>query len=544
MKNFFKKLSIMLAAVLLISSLSVGTVSAAAAPKLNKTKITLNVKKSYQLKLTNNRRKVKWSSSKKSVATVNSKGKVTAKKKGTARITAKVGSKKYTCKVTVKQPVTSLKLNKKSYTLNKKGASVTLKASAKPSSASNKAVTWKSSNKNVATVSKKGKVTAVGNGKCTITATAKDGSKKKATCKITVKIKGASNASKPQPEKPERPQPEKPEKPQPPKPQVIRVNSVLIGPYTSLHFSKVGETSALTAYVVPSNATNTAVTWKSSNNAVATVSSSGVVTAVGNGNATITLTSVDGGKTATCSVSVNIPEQKPDPDPEKPPVEPENPAVENVTLKGGDGKVFGFIREETGLSVPEFKSLTFDVKVISGGADCIEILGTKDDEYRQTVTIEAHKTGNVKVTANYKNAVYKTWNVTVTSNWDVYMRYENWKNGVKKEICPSGSATVQTLDALRNYIRTNFTYATETESPGASNKYYAYENMKCDCVGASGMFGDIASDFGFKVKYVGSNGVAYDFITEAVSYSPGHVNNSVWINGAWVSYDAQPPHYS
>ena len=416
MKNFFRKLTIMLAAVLLISSLSVGTVSAAAAPKLNKTKITLNVKKSYQLKLTNNRRKVKWSSSKKSVATVNSKGKVTAKKKGTARITAKVGSKKYTCKVTVKQPVTSLKLNKKAYTLKKKGVSVTLKASAKPSSASNKAVTWKSSNKNVATVSKKGKVTAVGNGKCAITATAKDGSKKKAACKITVKIKGASNASKPQPEKPQteapqKPQPQNPQNPQPSKPQVIHVNSVLIGPYTSLHFSKVGETSALTAYVVPSNATNTAVTWKSSNNAVATVSSSGVVTAVGNGNATITLTSVDGGKTATCSVSVNIPEQKPDPEPEKPPVEPENPAVENVSLAGGD-RSSCWLGEAAQLDGVDLTKVTFDVK---GATNCIEVTNCGFDQTSLTsgIGFVPLKSGKVQITAIYKNAVYKTWNLSL-----------------------------------------------------------------------------------------------------------------------------------
>lgn len=537
MKNFFRKLTIMLAAVLLISSLSVGTVSAAAAPKLNKTKITLNVKKSYQLKLTNNKKKVKWSSSKKSVATVNSKGKVTAKKKGTARITAKVGSKKYTCKVTVKQPVTSLKLNKKAYTLKKKGDSVTLKASAKPSSASNKAVTWKSSNKNVATVSKKGKVTAVGNGKCTITATAKDGSRKKAACKITVKIKGASNASRPQPEKPEKPQPEKPEKPQPSKPDVIRVNSVFIGPYTSLQFSKVGETSALTAYVVPSNATNTAVTWKSSNNAVATVSSSGLVTAVGNGNATITLTSVDGGKTATCSVSVNIPEQKPDPEPEKPPVEPENPAVENVSLAGGDTKICSFGKGDFGLNEAELRNITYTV---NGSVESIDIGGNGYDNLSQRMqfSLQALKAGNVKIIAKHNGDILKTWNITITSNWDVYMRYENWKNGVKKEICPSGNATVQTLDALRNYIVNNFSYS--MDSPGASNKYYAWEYMKCDCFGAAGMFGDIASDFGFKVGYVNGFGTIYEYFSDAVSNPGDHINNAVWINGAWKYYDATP----
>ena len=70
--------------------------------KLNKTRLTLRVGKTYKLKLKNNKKKIKWSSSKKKVATVSKKGKVKAKKAGTTRITAKVGKKKYVCKVTVK----------------------------------------------------------------------------------------------------------------------------------------------------------------------------------------------------------------------------------------------------------------------------------------------------------------------------------------------------------------------------------------------------------------------------------------------------------
>ena len=70
--------------------------------KLNKTKVVLKVGKKTTLKLKNNKKKVKWSSNKKKVATVTKKGVVKAKKKGTAKITAKVGKKKYVCKVTVK----------------------------------------------------------------------------------------------------------------------------------------------------------------------------------------------------------------------------------------------------------------------------------------------------------------------------------------------------------------------------------------------------------------------------------------------------------
>ncbi|MEY8426885.1 Ig-like domain-containing protein [Lachnospiraceae bacterium 46-15] len=188
MKNIIKKsiTTILIFAMALTLAMPMQA-EAKAKVKLNKTKVTLNVKKTYKLKVSGTAKKVTWSSSKKSVATVSKTGKVTAKKKGTATITAKVSGKKYTCKVTVKQPVTSVTLNKKTATLTKKGATVTLKATAKPSNANSKKVTWKSSNKKVATV-KNGKVTAIANGTATITATATDGSKKKASCKVTVKI--------------------------------------------------------------------------------------------------------------------------------------------------------------------------------------------------------------------------------------------------------------------------------------------------------------------------------------------------------------------
>lgn len=73
--------------------------------KLNKTKLTLTEGKTYKLKLKNNKKKVKWSSAKKSVATVSSVGKIRAKKAGRATITAKASGRKYKCRVTVKAKV-------------------------------------------------------------------------------------------------------------------------------------------------------------------------------------------------------------------------------------------------------------------------------------------------------------------------------------------------------------------------------------------------------------------------------------------------------
>lgn len=244
---------------------------------LNQTKLTLNTGKKYTLKLSGISGKVKWTTSKKSVATVSSKGVVTAKKKGTATITARAGSKKYTCRVTVKQPVKSVKLNKKSYTLKKAGAAVTLKASVSPSSANNRSVTWKSSNTKVATVSSKGKVKAVGNGTATITATAKDGSKKKASCKITVKL------------------------------PVVKAKKISLN-RSSATLTSAGSSLQLTTSFSPSGTTNRNVSWKSSNTKVAAVDSKGKVTARGNGTATITAATKDGSKkTASCKITVKIP---------------------------------------------------------------------------------------------------------------------------------------------------------------------------------------------------------------------------------------------
>lgn len=94
-----KKLLAVLTMMLLIVCMAVPV---SAAGKINKKKATLKVGQTLQLKVTGTKGKVKWTSSKKSVAKVSSKGRVKAKKKGSATITAKIGKKKYTCKVTVK----------------------------------------------------------------------------------------------------------------------------------------------------------------------------------------------------------------------------------------------------------------------------------------------------------------------------------------------------------------------------------------------------------------------------------------------------------
>ena len=197
-------LAVVLAAAVAVSILTVpdaevsaatGKVKSVAVTNLPAKQLTLKKGKSFTLKTKVSvsgkkvSKAVTYKTSNKKVATVNAKGKITAKKKGTATITIySKTDKKKTCKikVTVGTPVTKVKLNKTKANLNV-GKSLTLKTTLSPKKPSNKGIIWKSSNTKIATVTSKGVVKAKKAGTVKITATAKDGSGKKATCKVTVK---------------------------------------------------------------------------------------------------------------------------------------------------------------------------------------------------------------------------------------------------------------------------------------------------------------------------------------------------------------------
>lgn len=155
-----------------------GVLTAQAAVKINKKTAVLAKGQSVTLKILGNTQKVRWSSNRKSVATVSSKGKVIAKGRGTATITGKIGKKKYTCKITVQIPA----INKKTVSLTV-GQKTTLRMTG-----TTKKVSWKSSNIKVATVDRYGRITGKKAGTATITATVLN---KKYPCKVTVKAKNA-----------------------------------------------------------------------------------------------------------------------------------------------------------------------------------------------------------------------------------------------------------------------------------------------------------------------------------------------------------------
>ncbi|MCD8396131.1 MAG: Ig-like domain-containing protein [Lachnospiraceae bacterium] len=145
----------------------------AATVEISATSATLIKGQTLTLEITGTDSTVTWKSSKASIAKVNSKGKVTAKKKGTATITATVDGVKYKCKITVVTP--SISVTTLSLTV---GNTQKLKISG-----TTETVTWKSSKKSVATVNKNGKITAKAAGTATITATVLG---KKYKCVVTV----------------------------------------------------------------------------------------------------------------------------------------------------------------------------------------------------------------------------------------------------------------------------------------------------------------------------------------------------------------------
>ena len=141
--------------------------------------------------------KLKYKTSNKKIATISKNGIIRAKKKGTVTITAIAKNNKKakaTMTLTVGKVVKTLKFKEGTKKTVTAGSKFTLHPTYKPKDAATKAVTWKSSNTKVATVSSKGKVTTKKDGTVTITATAKDAGKKKATFKVTVKKKAVTPA--------------------------------------------------------------------------------------------------------------------------------------------------------------------------------------------------------------------------------------------------------------------------------------------------------------------------------------------------------------
>ena len=215
---------------------------------------------------------VVWLSSDDSVVSVSKNGLITAKKVGTATITAKsVDGKTASCSVIVKDvyiDVTSIKLNAPSESI-RVGETTTFTATIEPSNATDKTITWTSSDNSIATVTNEGVVTGIKVGTVTISAKASNG--KVATSTVMVTYPN------------------------------IPVTDIKIN--TSDVSIRVGETTTFTATITPSNATNKTIIWTSSDKNIATITNTGVVTGKNIGTVTITAKTING-KTATAKVTV------------------------------------------------------------------------------------------------------------------------------------------------------------------------------------------------------------------------------------------------
>ncbi|MBR4749381.1 MAG: Ig-like domain-containing protein, partial [Abditibacteriota bacterium] len=217
-----------------------------------------------------------WSTSNSAVAAISPAGVVTANAAGSAVITVKTkdGGFTATCNVTVTDPVkvTGVSLNYASVNLYA-GKTVTLKATVTPSNATDKTLIWSTSDASVATISPAGVVTAKAAGSAVITVKTKDGGYT-AACKVTVVD------------------------------LIVNVTGVALD--TNFIKLEKGASAALTATVKPSNASDKTVTWRTDDKSIATVSSSGVVTAVGPGTTKVRVRTKDGGFEAKCKIRVVI----------------------------------------------------------------------------------------------------------------------------------------------------------------------------------------------------------------------------------------------
>ncbi len=290
---------------------------------------------------------ISWISTSIGIATVTKNGLVTAVAKGSATIRAVVGGKSASCVITVSNKpiaVSSIKLNKTSLEMTK-GESQTLVATVNPDNATDKTVSWTSSESSVVSVDSKGKVTAIGNGNATITAKANG---QEATCDVTV---------------------------------TVPVESISLNK-TELTLNK-GDRETLIATVKPNDATHQTVTWNSSDLTVATVTTNGMVIAMGGGKATITARI--GYESASCDITVKVP-------------------VRSITLS------------QASLTLDEGESVTLKATVIPDDADNKTVTWSTSDESIVSVdqdgTVHAIRQGYADIFAKVGDK-QATCNVTV-----------------------------------------------------------------------------------------------------------------------------------
>ena len=512
---------------------------------MNVTSRTLNKGQKYTLKLKGVKGKAKWSSSKKSVVTVktikNGEGAViTAKKPGSATITATVGEKKLVCVVKVKgttavvtpkpttapkptenpkpQPTTSPKptevvkpeekptpeptpaevkadkitLNRESVTFTALNQTFSLSATVTPENAEEKAVGWNSINTSAVTVDENGKITAVGRGSSVVFCFLKSNGEVFAKCSVTVQIP----ETKPEPE------------PKPTEPEVVKVHWIYLD-CKGLKLEE-GDSSKISATVGPGFATNTSVKWVSSSPDVATVDDNGNVTALKAGSTDIICSAVDGsGVSATCPVKVTA----------------KIPYTFDMSSDLQYGTVFDG-GDQIGFDI--FTNAPMDKINIVVSNDVIQYNTVFVNGNKYGYSFYARKQGKCVVSIYVDGKLKDFWDVEVTSDDKNWAIYESWLNDVLENIKGSNSDfdkldPIQKITLLGKYILDNYDYNADP------NK--SFHNHGCgNCNASATVLANMATRLGLRSDVINPKALA--------SSAPGHVVARVWYNGKIYHLDA------
>lgn len=530
---------------------------------MNAASRTLNNGQKYTLKLKGVKGKAKWSSSKKSVVTVKAakNGKsavITAKKPGSATITATVGKKKLVCVVKVNgttavvtpkpNPTTAPKptespkpqpteapkptetpsptptepvkpgekptpeptpaevkadkitLNRESVTFTALNQTFSLSATVTPENAEEKAVGWNSINTSAVTVDENGKITAVGRGSSEVFCFLKSNGEVFAKCSVTVQI----------PET--KPEPTKPVEPKPTEPETVKVSGITLNPDISLEI-KEGSSYTIKATVAPSNATNSSVKWSSSSTDVATVDDSGNVTAIKAGYTMITCTAVDGsGVSASCPVTVTAKSTtNPSEQDKTDPVYSFDMIYSDLdggsTFSGGD-----MIEINMNTNAPADK-----VSVVSSNSNVqYGVLFVNGINY--DFAFYARKQGNSKVSILINGKTVKSWDIYVSSSDQNWLEYDAWWNEM---IANMGSNwtdanNLQKVINVGQYLLDNYDYN------GLSEASF-HKDGGGSCNASSSVLVDTARKLGLYAEVVTPK--AY------VINNPNHVVAKVWYEG-------------
>lgn len=511
---------------------------------MNAASRTLNKGQKYTLKLKGVKGKTKWSSSKKSVVTVKAakNGKsavITAKKPGSATITATVGKKKLVCVVKVNGttavvtpkpnpttapkptespkpqpteapkpteipnpspkptetpsptptpvvvPATGIKLDDTKITLDVECPTWELSCKVEPKNSTQKDVVWESDNTKVVTVSNYGELTAISNGTTKVRCYVKENRSIYAECVVTVDLSSKEPETKPEPTKPVEPKPTEP--------KTVKVSGITLNPDISLEI-KEGSSYTIKATVSPSNATNSSVKWVSSSPDVATVDDNGNVTALKAGSTTINCTAVDGsGVSASCTVTVKA----------KDIVDPGDTTNPLYSCDyEADFDYYASIPGGTGLGIDVYTNAPIDkVQVLTSNTNIqYNTVFVKSNNRGYCFDLYARKQGYCDVSLVVNGKIIKTWNAYVSSTDKNWVTYESWLNGVLENIKGSNSDfdklnPIQKITLLGQYILDHYDYNAD------ANK--SFHNDGCgNCNASSFVLKDYAQRLGLRSEVV------------------------------------------